>query len=463
MNQVGVTKKGSLARKLFILFGVMGGVVFALIGAILFLFSINFANIAVEKSMHGMAEDIPDGLHFDAQGRLNYSSSNIAKKWGYDALFNNLAFKVIDRSNNSVILTSNPHLETSVALLALPMDLPEGYSFSNGIDRYRMAVSVQGKELYVDLARDDLIGELANEAVLPMLGQVLTLTMVAAFLIFICVGYVSIKAIVKPVNKVAEELDGIEPAQLDRRLDHKGVPSEMLPLVNALNDTMDRVEKGFKEQKRFVANAAHELKTPLAVLRTRLELANVPDKIACELMSDISYMTRVVEQLLDLSRAQNQNSYLHKPVNITDVAKDVCMLLGPLTVTHKKELALEEIDENPSVIGDQAALIIMLKNLLENALKHAQDGAQIIVEVANGRISVKDSGPGIKEEDRAKLFERFWRKEQSTLTGSGLGLAIVHEVVSAHNAKIDVICNNELGGATFQVYFHDRVVPNSSS
>ncbi|MBQ4810555.1 HAMP domain-containing histidine kinase [Pseudoalteromonas luteoviolacea] len=449
-------RNDSLARKLFLLFTVLGCGVFALIAGILFLFSINFANIAVEKSMHGMAEDIPDTLHFDERGALVYTATNIAKKWGYDALFNNLAFKVSDSITGDVLLTSNPHQATSVALLALPQSMPEGYSFSNGIDRYRIAVEIQGRALFVDLARDDMIGELANEAVLPMLGQVLTLTMVSAFLIFIFVGYISIKAVVKPVKNVASQLDSIEPSQLDRRLDKQGVPSEMLPLVNALNDTMDRVETGFNEQKRFVANAAHELKTPLAVLRTRLELANLPDKIGCELMGDITYMTRVVEQLLDLSRAQNQNSYLHKSVNISDVAKDVCMLLGPLTLTYKKDLALEEIDKNATVIGDQAALIIMLKNLLENALKHAEEGAQIIVEVACDRISVKDSGPGINEADRVKLFERFWRKEQSTLTGSGLGLAIVNEVVIAHNARIDVECNNDMGGATFHVYFYDK-------
>ncbi|KZN36678.1 sensor histidine kinase [Pseudoalteromonas luteoviolacea] len=456
MNNASLTNKNSLARKLFALFTFLGCGVFALIAGILFLFSINFANIAVEKSMHGMAEDIPDTLHFDEQGKLNYSATNMAKKWGYDALFNNLAFKVTDSVSGEVLLTSNPHRATSAALLALPKDMPQGYSFLNGIDRYRLTADIDGTVLYVDLARDDMIGELANEAVLPMLGQVLTLTMVSAFLIFILVGYISIKAVVKPVNNVASQLDNIEPSQLDRRLDETGVPSEMLPLVNALNEAMDRVETGFNEQKRFVANAAHELKTPLAVLRTRLELANLPDKIGCELMGDINYMTRVVEQLLDLSRAQNQNSYLHKPVNISDVAKDVCMLLGPLTLTYKKDLALEELDKDAEVIGDQAALIIMLKNLLENALKHAEEGAQVIVEVAKDRISVKDSGPGINEEDRVKLFERFWRKEQSTLTGSGLGLAIVNEVVLAHNARIDVECKNDIGGATFHIYFYDK-------
>ncbi|KZN64401.1 sensor histidine kinase [Pseudoalteromonas luteoviolacea] len=458
MKHIDITNTDSLARKLFLLFTVLGCGVFALIAGILFLFSINFANIAVEKSMHGMAEDIPDTLHFNKDGQLIYTATNMAKKWGYDALFNNLAFKVSDSQTGEILLTSNPYQATSAALLALPRVMPEGYSFSNGIDRYRIAAEIQGRTLFVDLARDDMIGELANEAVLPMLGQVLTLTMVSAFLIFIFVGYISIKAVVKPVKNVAAQLDSIEPSQLDRRLDNEGVPSEMLPLVNALNETMDRVETGFNEQKRFVANAAHELKTPLAVLRTRLELANLPDKIGCELMGDITYMTRVVEQLLDLSRAQNQNSYLHKPVNVSDIAKDVCMLLGPLTLTYKKELALEEINENTTVIGDQAALIIMLKNLLENALKHASEGAQIIVEVASDRISVKDSGPGIKEEDRVKLFERFWRKEQSTLTGSGLGLAIVHEVVVAHNARIDVECKNDMGGATFHVYFYDKSV-----
>ncbi|TMO95723.1 two-component sensor histidine kinase, partial [Pseudoalteromonas sp. S3178] len=112
------------------------------------------------------------------------------------------------------------------------------------------------------------------------------------------------------------------------------------------------------------------------------------------------------------------------------------------------------IDQSCDVLGDKGALIILTKNLLENALKYADTHAQVQLIITKNTLSIKDSGPGISEGDRVKLFERFWRKEQSALTGSGLGLSIVSEIANAHNADIDVLCNNDLGGATFTITFN---------
>ncbi|GAA0349887.1 ATP-binding protein [Bowmanella denitrificans] len=448
----------SLARRLFLHFLFIGGGVFALIGLMLYLFSINFANLAVEQSMFGMTEDIQENLYFDAQGSLQYSSDSVAEKWGYDALYNNLGFRVMDRQSGQILLTSIPEPEQQHLIARLPQQIPLGYSnLADDTDCYRILFELEGRQLLVDLARNDLLGELANEAVMPVLEKVSILTMGAAFLVFIFVTYLSVRTLVKPVNDVAAQLQQIKPNQLDVRLPVDQLPSEILPLVQSLNGAMDRVEKGFNEQKRFVANAAHELRTPLAVLTTRVELAELPDDVSTPILGDARYMSRVVEQLLDLSRAQNQSAYRHKAVDLNKVGKDVCMLLGPLSVTYDKELEMESGEGDCRVHGDQGALIILTKNLLENALKHASPGALVKLVIGADSLSVIDSGPGIDEADRVKLFERFWRKDQTSLSGSGLGLSIVSEIAHAHNASITVIGKNNLGGASFIVRFDSHV------
>jgi signal transduction histidine kinase len=453
-----ILNKNALSWRLLKHFLLIGGSVFSLIAVILYLFSINFANLAVEQSMFGMAEDIQTNLAFNEQSHLIYKSERVAERWGYDALYNNLGFRVIDLSTQQEILRSFLNKDVASIIDTLPTQLPEGYSQiaarnNTHTDLFRIIFTLEQQKLALDLARNDLLGELANEAVMPVLSQVAILTIGAAFVVFVCVTFISIRALVRPVENVTSQLLQIKPNQLDRRLSTKGVPSEVLPLVLGLNEAMERVEQGFEEQKRFVANAAHELRTPLAILSTRVELTEIPTEVEPALMGDIKYMSRVIEQLLDLSRAQNQVGFTHSPVDLKDIGKDVCMLLGPLSVTHQKELSLEIIDEECNVLGDKGALIILAKNLLENALKYASEHALVQMIITKNSLSIKDSGPGISEGDRVKLFERFWRKEQSALTGSGLGLSIVSEIANAHNADIDVICNNDLGGATFRVTF----------
>ncbi|KJZ04419.1 sensor histidine kinase [Pseudoalteromonas piscicida] len=448
-------KQLSLAKKIFLHFFIIGSAVFSLIGVSLYLFSTNYANLAVEQSMVGMSEDIQEQLYFDNTNKLIYQSDSVAEKWGYDALYNNLVFRVTHAQTGTVLLQSTTNESSSSALQALidTKDIPLGYSHLNGIDRYRIETNIDTVPVFIDLGRNDLIGELANEAVMPVLSQVSIFIISAAFLVFMVVGYLSIRSIVRPVKSVAGQLQRIRPEQLNFRLSEQGLPVEIVPIVHSLNQAMARVETGFDEQKRFVANAAHELKTPLAILNTRVELAQLDKHTHFGILADVSYMTRVVQQLLDLSRAQSLNAYEKHSLSIVPLAKEACMMLAPLSVTMDKQLELEIDDTGEVITGDQSSIHIMIKNLIENALRHSTEQAQIKVKASGKCIEVMDSGPGIDIQNYEKIFERFWRKEQSSMTGSGLGLAIVKEVVDLHHATLDVTCQNYMGGATFCVTF----------
>ncbi|QTL34986.1 sensor histidine kinase [Pseudoalteromonas viridis] len=448
--------KNSLARKIYLHFILIGSVVFTGIGVILHLFSMNYANLALEVSMKGMSEDVADALRFEQQ-QLIYAPESVVEKWGYDALYNNFAFRVIRAADNVVLLQSVNSDQSSAALNALTERIPTGYSHLDGVDRFRTELTLNGQALFLDMARNDLITELANEAVIPALNRVTAITIFAAFGVFMLVGYLSVRSVVQPVKTVAGQLKQIKPEQLSFRLSNEGLPYEIQPIVNSLNQAMERVEGGFDEQKRFVANAAHELKTPLAVLNTRVQLADIAPQIREEIVNDVAYMTRVVQQLLDLSRAQNFVVYNKVPVSLSALAQEVCMMLAPLAVQFDKELSLDTDAVTEQILADKAAVHIMIKNLVENALKHSQDKAKIQVKVTATELEVSDNGPGIQSQYYDRLFERFWRQEQSTLTGSGLGLSIVKEVVDFHNAKLTVTCKNEQGGASFKVAFAERV------
>ena len=220
-----------------------------------------------------------------------------------------------------------------------------------------------------------------------------------------------------------------------------------------MNDALGRVEKSFDQQNRFIADAAHELRTPLAIFLNRLEL-KIPDSASKkELVDDAQYISRIVEQLLDLSRAQNMENRRTSSIKLLDTAKSVCSLLAPMAIDRKQDLELSSDDETCILDIDEGELSVIIKNLLENAVKHAPVRAKIKLSVAGKRLTVEDSGEGIPVDIQEKIFERFWRKNQSERTGSGLGLAITKELLSHYNASISVSNDSALGGAKFTIDF----------
>lgn len=418
----------------------------------------DFADLAAQEPSEELAYDIMEVLSINDQGEILVNNPDILS-WAYDNLYGNLGFRIVDKNTNKIIKSSASDAVAIQTLLHyLPADLSPGAirldSKLGPITGYRLQVKLQDLALYIDVARSDRLGEFAQEAVMPAIQTSFKVMIFASVLLFILVSLVSLKLTTRKIKRVSLDANKISPNQLDQRLSIDKIPNEIVPLANAINRALERVEDGFEEQKRFVANAAHELRTPLTIIRTRIELSELPDGLITDLLQDVTYMSRSVEQLLDLSRAQNTSTYLHKPIPIVNPVTDACQLLGPLVLREDKDLELIVTGNKDSVIyGDHGALTVACKNIIENAIRHGAVNGLIRVEVGDNWISFSDNGPGIDKKNQTLALQAFWRNNQSNNDGSGLGLAIVNEICKAHNATLTIERSISLKGAEITIQF----------
>jgi signal transduction histidine kinase len=255
-----------------------------------------------------------------------------------------------------------------------------------------------------------------------------------------------------PLRQASEIAKQIGPAHTHVRLPVNEIPSEVRPLVSAVNQALDRLDQGFQVQREFTADAAHELRTPLSILRTRVDTLEEP-RIAQALHQDIEAMSRIVGQLLDIAEL---DAFTIDPLEVAD-ARDVCAevaeFIAPLALKQGREVALLGASEPLWVKGNAEMMKRAIRNLAENAIKHAPPGTvvEFIVE-ENGTVRVLDRGPGISEEERDLIFRRFWRRDRSQPGSTGLGLSIVQRIVELHSATIAVE-NRTCGGAQFSIHF----------
>jgi signal transduction histidine kinase len=255
-----------------------------------------------------------------------------------------------------------------------------------------------------------------------------------------------------PLRSISARAAQIRPDALDQRLPEAGVPSEVLPLVRGTNEMLDRVEAGFARQRRFTANVAHELRTPLQLLAAGLE-AFGPDKRIEPLRDDVKRISRLVTQLLEVSRLDARIEPVLGTADLGKIAAETLAALAPLAVARGATVALER-PEGPVTVRGEAVLIgDLMRNLFENAISVSPDGAEVTVVVdAGGKLEVIDRGPGIAPEHRQRVFERFWRAPGAPYGGSGLGLAIVKEIADICAARIG-IADAAGGGACVSVAF----------
>lgn len=411
--------------------------------------------MAVKGGMKGIATEMADTVYIDDSGAFKLDNSQVQLKWGFDALYSNLAYRLIDIQSQKVVLLSMPQGTKGFLFNDKPLDIPMHFSKVDG-DRaslYRLTLTLDNRDYYFDIVRSDLLGELANEAVQPTIVDVATASIVAAFLLFLIVSFIAIRLIVKPANALTRQIEHIRPEELDKRIDVNDVPKELLSIANAMNGALERVEHSFAQQKRFIADAAHELRTPLTIFLNRLELKIPPSTSKEALINDAKYISRIVEQLLDLSRAQNSTNQQLSPVKLADVVKNVCSMLAVMAVDKGQSLELVDDNSNAIVQVDEGELTVIVKNLLENAIKHTPSDAKIKISISGRSFVIEDSGQGIPAAQHEQVFERFWRANQSDRKGSGLGLAITKELLGHYNASITLHDNSTLGGAKFEVEF----------
>jgi signal transduction histidine kinase len=254
------------------------------------------------------------------------------------------------------------------------------------------------------------------------------------------------------VLRASEIAQQIGPARTDVRLPVDEIPSEVRPLVSAINQALDRLDQGFRAQREFTADAAHELRTPLSILRTRVETLDDP-RIAEALHMDIEAMSRVVGQLLDIAELEAFTVDPSERADAQGACAEVAESIAPLALEQGREIALLGVSTPVWVKGNAEMMKRAIRNLAENAIKHAPPDTvvEFVVE-ENGTVKVLDRGPGIAPEERELIFQRFWRRDRNLQGSTGLGLSIVQRIVELHGASI-VVENRVMGGAEFSLHF----------
>jgi signal transduction histidine kinase len=365
-----------------------------------------------------------------------------------------LRYAVLDPRTGAVADGSSASLLQELAGVNTGGRSDGGFDFRDSSGRqdrgYVVTETRQGASLRVlvssaTLSFGDIIAWMQDET-LSELAPVLAPLFVGTLL----VAPFTIRRSLRPIDRLSADAALIEPSRTDVRLEEAGVPSEILPLVRTINTALGRIDEGFEQQRRFTTNAAHELRTPLAILRARIDgLEDGGTKAG--LIKDVKRMTRLVSQLLIAGRLEMQPPPLEATVDLAEIARETVERLAVLRTAQEHELRLRLPEHPVAIKGDAESLGDALRNLIDNALAHSPAGQPVEIAVAaDGSVEVRDHGPGIAPKDREQIFERFWRARKSGGEGAGLGLSIVRAIVQGHRGTVS-IADNAGGGTIFTI------------
>jgi two-component system OmpR family sensor kinase len=285
-------------------------------------------------------------------------------------------------------------------------------------------------------ARAQLAETLALRTLLPFAALIPLL----GLLVWIIVGRG-----LRPLSRLADDVAARSASALSA-LPEAGLPAEVTPLVRALNDLLARLARSIEMQRNFVSDAAHELRTPLAAVQLQAQIVDRARSDAeravalAQLKNGMARAAHVVQQLLTLARQEpDAPQPAFEPVDLNRLAKQVIVEQQPIAAAKRIDLGISR-DDPLVVMGDGDALHTLLSNLVDNAIRYIPAGGKIDVALADEEgmptLSVIDNGPGIPEQERERVFDRFYRSAGHEAGGSGLGLAIVNNVVARHRARI---------------------------
>ncbi|HTL76542.1 MAG TPA: ATP-binding protein [Casimicrobiaceae bacterium] len=325
--------------------------------------------------------------------------------------------------------------------MGLPVPATEGYSTIRHDGRdWRVYTLVQGSHaLQVAQAQDERAA-IARQTALRTLVPFVALIPFFGVLIWVGVGRG-----LQPLEAMSKALSRRRPDAL-APLSERGLPDELQPLAASLNGLLERLSDAIAAQRRFTADAAHELRTPLAALKLQLDLARrATDPQARagaldDLEAGVARASHVVEQLMTLARVEPEAmAQMRTQCDLVALAKEA--IVSRATLAADKGIDLGLARESAAIVdGDPASLGILLSNLIDNALRHTPRGGRIDVSVERAAdaaaLVVADTGPGIAPEERERVFDRFYRGENAGEIGSGLGLSIVKRIADAHHASI---------------------------
>ncbi|MEJ2620396.1 MAG: ATP-binding protein [Candidatus Thiodiazotropha sp.] len=261
----------------------------------------------------------------------------------------------------------------------------------------------------------------------------------------------------KPLQQVAGKVEQRDPNSLVP-ISPDGVPQEVQPMLESLNRLFSRVQHALDNERQFTADAAHELRTPLAALKATAQAKQINEldvdhrSFLSQIVKGVDRTSHLLEQLLTLARMESQSMTMKhlQPVDLCRQVLDVLSEIGPNALDREIGLAFESEKEQIKVMGNAPALQILIRNLVDNAIRYTATGGEIDIRVSvdtdKAHLIVEDSGPGIPDEQISSLFQRFKRGNNTKTEGSGLGLSIVKRIIELHQARITLTnCEKKSG------------------
>jgi len=400
-----------------------------------------------DRALQDQAGDIVRNLDVGVYPPVLHLPERLAA--AYASSGDSYLYAVMDAAGTAVVLSSPAATPLATGAMRVPsgafflVSRPDGgspwYAYAAQTGPYRVAVA-QGS-LHEDSLSDSIIRDLVNFSLLTALPLLAVTVLVAIW---------TLNHAFREIDRVAADARSITPGGADARLSSTGLPGEIRPLVEAVNDALARLSRAYDVERRFTTDAAHELRTPVAVLTARIDTMPA-GPLRDALAADATRLSRLVSQMLDVARLDAAPLPVDEAVNLTAVVREAVAQLAPLALRDQRQMAMSAPNRPVEVHGNAAALRLAVTNLVENALLHTPVGTPIDVEVTEGpEIRVLDRGPGVPAAERGAIFERFQRSPTTIASGTGLGLAIVAEIAARHGAVAGVE-DREGGGSAFVI------------
>lgn len=439
------------------------GLVWLIGAAVTYQIARNFSNIAYDRSLFESTRALATQvkvLNHRVVLDLPQAALDLMQSDQYD----HISFQIKDMSGS--LITGDPGIpdpRTEPGLAGLPIF----YTTMSHGRRVRVAalyLHLMGEthrhDVWVKVAetlvkREDMAREILADVVLPQL----ILILMAAVSV-----WVGVRKGLSPLQRVQRAISSRSHRDLSP-VDEQDAPDEVRPLLHAINDFMGRLGKVLTMQRRFIADAAHQLRTPLAGLKTQTELAlrqTDPDSLHRALRQialSAERTARLANQLLSLARTEPEAAHQREfsPLDLATLARCTTSDWVPTAIQKNIDLGFEGPEgQEVKVLGDAFLLGEMLANLLDNAIRYTPEGGRVTVHLSGGLrpiLTVEDTGPGIPPEEREHVFERFYRILGSNTDGSGLGLAIVREIALIHQARIELGSPDHGSGTRILVQF----------
>jgi signal transduction histidine kinase len=331
------------------------------------------------------------------------------------------------------VLSSGPALDGSGPLLIGEVYVPEAGAWLR-VARARSDVDALANTFFAEI-----LGEMGWAAVMLLLAMVVTAVAVVR------VSLLGLRRVAVQARQITFENLGRE------RLDGTSAPAEVQPLIDAVNTALDGIQAGASAQRDFSIHAAHELRTPLADLRLRLEdLPLGPSRTAA--MRDVDAMARLFEQLLHIARLDGGAAFDLQPLDLSETIAEVLLEAAPRLLAEGRPVEAEGLETPVLVSGNQTLIALVLRNLLENVRKHTPVGTRVTVRVAeDGTVCFHDTGPGLPAGFHDTDFARFVRGDNDVRSGSGLGLSICETAMRRMGGTFEL--DRSLDGCRFVLTF----------